>query len=201
MNIVPLGVDCSIALYLKEKNIRNFALPFDYIVSQYPGKQIINNFNTFFDDNDFPHHDIKNDDVQKTFIRRINRLYDLFTSNNFIYLLRKSHQIHHHLDEKLLQKITLEEDINDLFELKKYLEETYKTLKFKIIFFIVCDKCNFVDVEKYNCDNFEIIDIVKIHGKGNTTCSEKRRKIKEIFYYYDDRVYQFIEQNITKNII
>lgn len=76
MLIISLGRDCTIASMCKDLNERNVALPFDFVVGDLYGNVITNDFNNFFKEINFVHHDRNDITVAKTFKRRIERLYE-----------------------------------------------------------------------------------------------------------------------------
>jgi len=165
MIIIPIGIDCGLASLLKKYNLRNFSLPFDWIVS-YSGisKIITNDFKNFL-------YDVNTDKVNKTYDlcfyhntfpedyikmnRRINRLFNLLNSSEEeLVFFRKGHAFHHH-EECNKHKVNLANDIDDAEELNKVLKNKYPKLKYKIIVALVCDTC-FDKNKIYNSDNDNI---------------------------------------------
>jgi hypothetical protein len=165
MIIIPIGIDCGLASLLKKYDLRNFSLPFDWLVS-YGGvsKIISNNFKNFL-------HDVNNDKINKTYdlcfyhntfpedydkmSRRINRLLQLLNNTeDELVFFRKGHAFHHH-DETKRHGVCLANDINDAEELNKVLKTKYPKLKYKIIVALVCDTC-FDKNKIYNSDNDNI---------------------------------------------
>ena len=70
--IISLGVDCGVTFYLKEKNVRTIALPFDWVVTYNGVTDLIkNNFKKFKENVLMPHHSFPKD-IEK-YIRRMKR--------------------------------------------------------------------------------------------------------------------------------
>ena len=165
MIIVPIGVDCGLSNLLKKYNLRQFSLPFDWIVS-YGGisKIIQNDFKNFLEYTNTNkinkiynlcfYHNIFPEDYEKM-NRRINRLSNLLNNTeNDIIFFRKGHAFHHH-DECFKHDLQLSNDILDAEELNNIIKNKYPTLKFKIIVALVCDTC-FDKNKIYNYDNENI---------------------------------------------
>jgi hypothetical protein len=165
MIIIPIGIDCGLASLLKKYNLRNFSLPFDWVIS-YRGisKIISNDFKNFLEY-------VNSDKINKTYDlcfyhntfpddydkmnRRIDRLLNLLknSEDEFIFI-RKGHAFHHH-DECKKHDLYLSNDINDAEELNNILKDKYPKLKYKIIVSLVCDTC-FDKNKIYNSDNDNI---------------------------------------------
>ena len=135
--IVPIGVDCGVANFLRDNGYRNFSLPFDWVVSYGGVTNIIKKeFDNFEKDKsvNFIHHSFPDDN--KKINRRIKRFLDLLNGDDEIIFLRKAHSEHHHNESNLIKNDF--EDCEDLYDLLKL---KYKKLKFKIILFLVCSEC------------------------------------------------------------
>tara|TARA_B100000927_G_scaffold286773_1_gene278755 strand:+ start:1166 stop:1744 length:579 start_codon:yes stop_codon:yes gene_type:complete len=135
--IVPLGVDCGVAKFLKDNELRYFSLPFDWVVSYGGTANIINTkFKNYIHDKSvkFVHQTFPND--IETMNRRIKRFLNLLESDNEIIFLRKGHSEHHHGESNLIKN-----DLDDCEELYDTLKKNYNNLKFKIILFLVCSDC------------------------------------------------------------
>ena len=135
--IVPLGVDCGVAQFLKDNGLRNFSLPFDWVVSYGGIANIIDTkFINYTHDKsvNFVHHSFPND--IETMNRRIKRFLNLLKSDDEIIFLRKGHSEHHHGESNLIKN-----DLDDCEELYDTLKKNYNNLKFKIILFLVCSDC------------------------------------------------------------
>ena len=149
--IIPIGVDCGIATLLRKYNLRNVALPFDWIVT-YNGvascfedsfkdfiptaDDRINAYDMFFM-HDFLH---TSEDTVK-YRRRIERLCQILDSNNEpIIFIRKGHATHQHgAHEGRFDTIT--NDLMDVNRLDSLLTTKYRKLNYKIIVLLVCGHC------------------------------------------------------------
>jgi hypothetical protein len=112
--IIPIGIDCGIAGFLKRNNLRTFSYPFDWVVS-YMGvsKCIEDNFKLFtepLNDNRinnydiYFHHDFENinsfNNDKEKYVRRCQRLINLLeTSTEEIIFCRRGHNNHHHYEQ------------------------------------------------------------------------------------------------------
>tara|TARA_B100001248_G_scaffold2266_1_gene1809 strand:- start:430 stop:1032 length:603 start_codon:yes stop_codon:yes gene_type:complete len=160
--IVSLGVDCGVANFLKENGLRNFSLPFDWVVSYGGVSNILkNNFSNYIpkdnlqfnrkDNVKFIHENFPTD-IEKM-NRRINRFLNLLNDDKEIIFLRKGHSEHHHSESEVIN-----DDLLDCEELYDILKENYKNLKFKIILFLVCSKC-YNYKEKYNSEKVIVYNV------------------------------------------
>ena len=160
--IVSLGVDCGVANFLKENGLRNFSLPFDWVVSYGGVSNILkNNFSNYIpkDNSQFNRkdnvkfiHENFPADIEKM-NRRINRFLNLLNDDKEIIFLRKGHSEHHHSESEIIN-----DDLLDCEELYDILKENYKNLKFKIILFLVCSKC-YNYKEKYNSEKVIVYNV------------------------------------------
>lgn len=164
MIIIPLGIDCGIASYLKEKNIRNISLPFDWSVP-YNGvskifendfKELLPEFGTINKNYEinFVHNIFPRDKEMMT--RRISRLIDLLNSQEELLFIRRGHAIHHH-NESEKSNFTLKNDLDDMIELNELIQTKYPNLKYKIIVILVCGKC-------FKQENYDHNDNIIIHN-------------------------------------
>ena len=171
--IIPIGVDCGIADFLRKNNLRNQAFPFDWTVTYNgissclddnfkfftePLNDRINKYDVYFH-HDFIDNNSLNNDKEK-YNRRCNRLINyLETSNEEIIFCRKGHSHHHHYEHNG-KYYNIMNDIDDAEKLNLILENKYPKLKYKIIVILVCGKC-FNSNEKYksNSDKIEIYNI------------------------------------------
>lgn len=156
MIIIPIGIDCGICEVLNKYNFRNFALPFDWVVTYKGITEIIkNNFNNYIPEIDnntefidgvpnifnkydvkFIHDKFQNKDQIDKYHRRIKRFNDILNNTDEeIIFLKKGHSHHHH------EEYDFKDDITDVIELDNYLQENYKNLKYKIIVGLLCNKC------------------------------------------------------------
>ena len=160
--IVSLGVDCGVANFLKENGLRNFSLPFDWVVSYGGISNILKNkFSDYIpkdnlqfnrkDNVKFIHENFPAD-IEKM-NRRINRFLNLLNDDKEIIFLRKGHSEHHHNESEVIN-----DDLLDCEELYDILKENYKNLKFKIILFLVCSKC-YNYKEKYDSEKVIVYNV------------------------------------------
>jgi hypothetical protein len=172
--IIPIGVDCGMAEFLKKYNLRTLSLPFDWTVT-YNGVSncIDNNFTNFIESLDtrrinmydiYFHHDFNNittynEDSQK-YIRRCNRLMNILeTSNENIVFCRKGHACHHHYEHND-KYCDITNDIVDAEKLNTILSNKYPLLKYKIVVILVCGKCfNSNEIYKSTSNNIEVYNI------------------------------------------
>jgi len=154
MIIIPIGVDCGAAVFLRKYNLRNLAFPFDWVIS-YNGvsKCIEDEFKHFTDplintiniyDICF-HHDFKNDlfveEERAKYNKRCKRLIDILeSSSEEIIFFRKGHSPHHH-HEHNDKYIDIANDIEDAEKLDIIISNKYPNLNYKIIIFLVCGNC------------------------------------------------------------
>ena len=160
--IVSLGVDCGVANFLKENGLRNFSLPFDWVVSYGGVSNILKNkFRNYIPKNNlqFNHednvkfiHEKFPSDIEKM-NRRINRFLNLLNDDKEIIFLRKGHSEHHHSESEVIN-----DDLFDCEELYDILKKNYKNLKFKIILFLVCSKC-YNYKEKYKSEKVIVYNV------------------------------------------
>lgn len=197
MIIIPIGVDCTIAGFIKQDNLRYFSLPFDWCVTYNGVSNIINNkfqdflpkdnnlncksSHTFFMHNRFP------SDMDKM-NRRIKRFLELLDSDNELLFIRKSHSPRHH-NESQTKGFDLKDDISDMEQLYIYLKNNYPNLKFKIILFLVCGnsytnecKSAITDIKIYHCIDKQDNDIGELqHNKF----AQFYNSVKHEFYTTD----------------
>jgi hypothetical protein len=150
MIIIPIGVDCGIASFLRDNNLRHSSLPFDWCVTYNGVYDIIeNNFNTFLPKDDstfcnlsstsFVHCKFPKDTVKMQ--RRIQRFMDILNNaTDNILFFRKGHAQHNH-KEAIDFNCPMKNDIVDCEELDSYLKQRYPKLKFKIITILFCTQC------------------------------------------------------------
>ena len=168
--IIPIGVECAMADFLKRHNLRTSSFPFDWNIS-YNGvsKCIEDNFKVFTEPlinriNEYDiyfHHDFENIDLidkdKEKYIRRCERLKKILeTSNDDIIFIRRGHAKHHH-HEHNNKYFNITNDINDLERLDKILSTKYPNLKYKLILVLVCGNCfKLNEIYKSNSDKIEI---------------------------------------------
>jgi hypothetical protein len=148
MIIIPIGVDCGNADFLKKNNIRNFALPFDWVVTYNGVSNIIkNDFHNFIPNNcenyndiysiAFPHNKFPDDNEK--IVRRINRFKNILeTTNEKIFFLRKGHGSHNHGEHN---NNILKNEVTDAEDLDNILKEKYPNLNYEIIVILICGNC------------------------------------------------------------
>jgi hypothetical protein len=149
--IIPIGVDCGIATLLRKYNLRNVALPFDWLVS-YNGVASCfeDSFHDFIPSTEdrinaydmyFMHDFLSNrseDEIK--YRRRIERLCQILESSEPIIFVRKGHATHQHgAHEGRFDTIT--NDLMDVNRLDSLLTTKYRKLNYKIILLLVCGKC------------------------------------------------------------
>jgi hypothetical protein len=148
--IIPIGVDCGMAEFVKKYNLRNTSFPFDWNVTYNgvskciddklefftePLNNRINKYDIYFH-HDFENPDLFNQDKEK-YIRRCKRLINILeTINEEIIFCRKGHGCHHHNEHE-----NIINDIDDVENLDIILSNKYPQLKYKIIVILCCDKC------------------------------------------------------------
>ena len=154
MVIIPIGIDCGVAGFLRERGIRMSALPFDWCVS-YNGVSDIfkEDFARFSDATvsygmKFPHgFDID------TYTRRIDRLRTILKSDDRVIFIRKGHAKHNHFEYA-----DIKNDITDSEQLYHVLKERYPHLQFEIIVTLACADC-FDPTTTYTSDYVRIVNI------------------------------------------
>tara|TARA_B110000211_G_scaffold18833_1_gene19593 strand:- start:99 stop:677 length:579 start_codon:yes stop_codon:yes gene_type:complete len=171
--IIPIGVDCGMAEFVRKYNLRNISFPFDWTVSYNGVSKCIDDGFKFFTEPlnnrinkygvSFP-HDFENNNLlyqdREKYIRRCNRLINILeTSNEEIIFCRKGHAYHHH-NEHNGKYSNINNDIDDVEKLDLILQNKYPQLKYKIIVILVCGKCfNSIETYKSNSDRIEIYNI------------------------------------------
>jgi len=173
MIIIPIGIDCGIADFLKKYNLRTFSFPFDWAVSyngvsgcidddfKYfvePLNNRINIYDIYFH-HDFENSLLLNEDKQK-YIRRSQRMVNILeTSDEEIIFCRKGHACHHH-HEHSGKYSDIVSDIEDSEKLDIIISNKYPHLKYKIIVILVCGNCFDPYITyKSNSDKIEIYNI------------------------------------------
>lgn len=171
--IIPIGVDCGLADFLKKHNLRSFSFPFDWNVS-YNGvsKCIDDNFKCFISplNNRINNYDIYfHHDFEKTCLleqdtckynRRCERFMNILeTSNEDIIFCRKGHASHNHFEHNG-KYLNITSDIVDAENLNIILSKKYPQLKYKIIVLLICGSCfNSTEEYKSNSDKVQIYNI------------------------------------------
>ena len=192
--IVSLGVDCGVANFLKENGLRNFSLPFDWVVSYGGVSNILKNkFSNYIPKNNsqFNHddnvkfiHENFPADIDKM-NRRIDRFLKLLDSDGEIIFLRKGHSEHHHTESKVIN-----DDLLDCEELHDIIKQNYKNLKFKIILFLVCSKC-YNYKEKYDSEKVIVYNV--------SDKSSRSDLIKN--YFYDLELQTGIQKELGQSFV
>lgn len=138
-HFIPLGVDCGVATSLKELNLRQQALPFDWVVTWTPGKLVQqNNTQAYFSSCKFIHHDLTRADVRQTLQKRWQRLQNMIHQNSdLLIFVRKGHAQHHHHE----QGFTGNTDASDVYRLAKWLDHCHPN--YEIWSWHCCDLCAF----------------------------------------------------------
>jgi hypothetical protein len=173
MIFIPIGVDCGMALFFKNYNLRKQSFPFDWTVSYNgvskcieddfkfftePLNEKINTYDIYFH-HDFEENETFNKDKEK-YYRRYQRLINILeTSNEEVIFCRKGHAFHHH-NEHDGKYSNITNDIDDAEKLNSVLLNKYPQLKYKIIIILVCGQCfNPLETYKTNSDRIEIHNI------------------------------------------
>jgi hypothetical protein len=187
MIIIPIGIDCGIATFLKEYNLRTMSLPFDWIMTYKGVFNIIKNkFHDFLpkpstltrSTKDFitPEgirfvHDEFPQNTEK-YERRINRFHTLLSSPPYqITFFRKGHLIHNHTESNIVN------EVDDIIKLDQYLSLEYPNLEYKIILTLSCHQCN------TPTDTFTHSNKITIYNLSNSSLSIQQydEKFKETF--------------------
>lgn len=177
---VPIGTDCGVAETLNNNKLRVFSLPFDWVVTYNGVTDIIkNNFkNYLLPDKQynischtkFVHHKFPRD--YEMMNRRIIRFMELLENKEKeLVFIRKGHYIHHH-EEAEKNGSVLKNDLQDSYDLDRYLKKTYTNLKYKIIVFLCCEKC--FEYNKNYSENKEPDNVIVFNiAKKTNTIKEK----------------------------
>lgn len=191
--IIPIGVDCEMAGFVKKYNLRKIAFPFDWNVT-YNGvskciddtfnfftEPLTNRINTYdiYFHHDFENSNVVHQDTQK-YIRRYQRLIHILeTSNEEIIFCRKGHARRHH-SEHNGKYSTITNDIDDAEKLDSILQNKYPQLQYTIIVILVCDRC-FHSIKTYTSksDKIEIYNIATPQA-DNTTFENMCRTIFKV---------------------
>ena len=151
--ILPIGIDCGLATYLRDHQVRTCALPFDWVVS-YNGvaKCIEDDFHQFIPASNQRHnpydiyfwHDFTartfEQDISK-YKRRIERFQTILaTSQEEVLFIRKGHAGHHHTEQNS-KFSAIRSDLEDAEALDAVLQQKYPMLRYKLIVVLVCSKC------------------------------------------------------------
>jgi hypothetical protein len=170
--IIPIGVDCGMAMFCKKYNLRNLSFPFDWVVS-YNGvsnciddnftyfipqiNEKLNNYDMFFT-HDFAIDTFSEDKIKYT--RRYNRFINILkTSKENIIFCRKGHAGHLH-NEHNGKYCNITSDISDAENLDAVISNKYPELNYKIIVILVCGKCFDANkIYKSQSDKIEIYNI------------------------------------------
>jgi len=170
--IIPIGIDCGAADFLKKNNLRTCALPFDWVVTYHGISNIIrNDFNNYIPVNS----DRLNTDYQVSFVhftfpedtekiqRRVERFKTILeTSIDSIYFLRKGHAFHNHSEN------SIKNDIEDAEELDSILAIKYPNLKYEIIVVLMCGSC-FDSTKEYISKSTK----VKVYNRSTPIVNDK----------------------------
>jgi len=186
MIIIPIGIDCAIAEFLNNNNLRNRSYPFDWVVTYSGVHNIIdNNFIDYIPD-DFSSGKIlntiydvlflheKSPDDKLKYERRILRFNTLLEdSKEEIIFCRRSHLLGHH------EYTNISNDVEDAKKLNDILKSKYQNLKYKIILILMCDKC--FSNKEYN-DLIDIYPNIEIHNISSNNPDNNK------FYKYMDTI-------------
>jgi hypothetical protein len=180
--IVPIGVDCGLADFIKKHNLRSFSFPFDWTVTYNgvsscinddfksftePLNKRINQYDMYFH-HDFVHPHLLQKDTEK-YVRRYNRFMELCKSaTEELIFIRKGHAPHHH-QEHNGKYTNITSDLEDAENLDLVLQTKYPNLKYKIIVILVCGDC-FHSNQEYTSKSNRI----EIHNIASTKVDDDR---------------------------
>ena len=171
---ISLGYGCQIAEKLRDLNLRNFSLPFDWVIPHGGVSNIIkNNFKNFLPQDKFinshgdehpmnlesklifPHNTFPKD--EQAMKRRIVRFMELLEQKDdqLIFLKRGHLESHHNAEYATKHDWSIKNDIHECEELSAYLKTKYPKLKFKIVLILLCSLC-FKLSKTYNSKNILI---------------------------------------------
>lgn len=175
MILIPIGIDCGVAIALNQLKKRDTAYPFDWNVTYRGVSDILKNdfrdfvptkrygiqtdprYSSVFNKYDvlFIHDDwFKKEKIeQEKYHRRIDRLKKLLKepSNDTFYFIRKGHMFHHH------REYYFQDDVESVCKLSKCLKELYPHMKFKIFLIICCPVCYRTGIPSINNDESIIV--------------------------------------------
>jgi hypothetical protein len=208
-HIVSLGVDCSLASYFKDKNIRQEAYPFDWVVSYY-GIDILlqNKFDNFFPNDgesstDYIRfmHDSFPKDITK-YERRIERLFQLIDSvNDELLFIRLGHSSNHHFDCSSLKTKPTPEQLDEIKLSKniyQFLTRKNPKLKFEMHLILNCNLCKSTIEEEKNLD-IQTYDLSQSMPEFSLEESQKNNKYWGIYLHNRTSVInQFLNNWIGK---
>ena len=186
--IIPIGVDCGMAEFLKKHKLRSFSFPFDWTVTYNgvsacinddfksftePLEKQTNKYDMYFH-HDFVHNHLLSQDTEK-YVRRYNRLiYILKSGNEEVIFCRKGHASHLHKEHN--GKYTnITSEIDDAEKLNIVLQAKYPNLKYKIIVILVCGDC-FQSSKEYTSESSRI----ELHNISSAQADDARFNI---FHY------------------
>lgn len=184
--IIPIGVDCGMAGFLKKNNLRNISFPFDWNVTYNgvskcfedsfkfftePLNNRINQYDIYFH-HDFEKLDLINQDKEK-YIRRCQRLINILeTTSEEIVFCRKGHACHHHYEHNGKYSNIIN-DIYDAENLDIILQNRYPLLNYKIVVILMCDNCfNPNETYKSDSDKIDIYNIATSTSRENSIIFE-----------------------------
>jgi hypothetical protein len=190
-HVVSLGVDCSLAIYFRDKGIRQEAYPFDWVVSYYGIDVLLEKELDNFLPNDGDSstdyirfmHDSFPKDITK-YERRIERMFKLIDSvDDEVIFIRLGHSSNHHFDCSCLKTNPTLEQLDEIKLSKnvcKFLTTKNPKLKFKMHLILNCYLCkNNVCLEEDSKIN--IYDISQSMPKFSFEDSEKDNKYWPIY--------------------
>jgi acetone carboxylase gamma subunit len=208
--IIPIGVDCGMAGFLKENNLRTLSFPFDWNVTYNgvskciddnfrfftePLNNKINKYDTFF------YHDFEdinlNTDKEK-YIRRCLRFMNILeTSNEEIIFCRKGHAAHNHYEHNGKYSNIIS-DIDDAEKLDIILQNKYPQLKYKIIVILICGTC-FTPLGIENAQSSTFTPACETGVLNYKMCKSNSDKI-EIYNIATPQVDNIIFENLCSKI-
>ena len=208
-HIVSLGIDCSLANYFRDKNIRTEAYPFDWVVSYY-GLDILleNKFDNFFPNEgesstDYIRfmHDSFPKDITK-YERRIERIFKLIDSvDDEAIFIRLGHSSNHHFDCSCLKTNPSLEQLDEIKLSKniyQFLTKKNPKLKFEMHLILNCNLCRST-MEQEQTLNIQTYDLSQSMPEFSLEESQKNNKYWGIYLHNRTRVInQFLNNLIGK---
>lgn len=173
---VPLGVDCGAATTLKELNLRQHALPFDWVVTWRPGNLVKHNdTHAYFSTCKFVHHDITQTNVRQTLQKRWQRLQNMIHRNSDkLVFVHKGHAQHHHREEGFAGNI----DASDMYGLADWLDRHHPN--YQIWSWHCCDLCPFSS--EYHHPKVQHFDATLYVSQAQVDVQQTWRSYYDIFH-------------------
>lgn len=150
--VIPIGIDCGLSMFLRDRNMRFLSFPFDWVVS-YKGvaECVSNDFAGFLPEPGacappsaagihFVHHQFPRDTEKMQ--RRIQRFKDALSGQmGAVVFIRKGHLNFHHAEAAELGQ-PLCDDVADAEAFATLLLERYPQLEFRVEVLLMCNRCH-----------------------------------------------------------